>query len=62
MESGLECESFSCLSADYIAMPYSLAVVFTAWVMAIMAIGDYANIYNCIRQVPKEVKVFNYGV
>ena len=48
--------------ADYIAMPYSLAVVFTTWVMTILAIGDYANIYNCVRQVPKGAKVFNYGM
>lgn len=50
------------ISADHIAMPYSLAVVFTTWVMTIMAIGDYANIYNCIRQIPKGAKVFNYGM
>lgn len=46
--------------ADYIAMPYSLAIVFTAWVMTIMAIGDYANIYNAVRQVPKGAKVMTY--
>lgn len=48
--------------ADYIVMPYSLAFVFTTWIMTIMAIGDYANIYNAVRQVPKGAKIFNYGM
>lgn len=50
------------LLADFIPMPYSLAVVFTAWIMTVMSIGDYANIYNAARQVPKGAKVFNYGM
>lgn len=41
---------------------YSLAFVFTTWIMTIMAIGDYANIYNAVRQVPKGAKIFNYGM
>ena len=43
-------------------MPYSLAIVFTTWIMTIMSIGDFANIFNAIRQVPKGGKVFNYGI
>ena len=50
------------LLADFIPMPYSLAMVFTAWLMTVMSIGDYANIYNTVRQVPKGAKVFQYGM
>lgn len=32
------------------------------WAMTFMAIGDYANVFNAVRQVPKEAKIFNYGV
>jgi len=34
----------------------------TSWLMIATGIGDYVNIYNAIRQVPKEGKVINYGL
>ena len=33
----------------------------SSWMMISSGIGDYLNIYNTIRQVPKNGKVLNYG-
>lgn len=44
----------------------SAACIIATWIvsliMTVMAIGDFANIYNAIKQVPKGAKVFNYGM
>ena len=47
---------------NYIPMPYSLAVSITFWLMTIVAMGDVANVYHVIKEVPKGAKVFNYGL
>lgn len=33
----------------------------SSWIMIVSGIGDYLNIYNTIKQVPKNADVFNYG-
>lgn len=33
----------------------------TSWLMILSGIGDYLNIYNAIRQVPKSGEILNYG-
>ncbi len=40
----------------------SLAYVISTWIMIIWAMGDLANVYNTIKQVPRNAKVFNYGL
>ena len=47
---------------NYIPMPYSLAVSITFWLMTIVAMGDVANVYHVIKEVPKGANVFNYGL
>ena len=41
---------------------FNLSFVFITWIMIIMSMGDFTNIYNAIRQVPKGAKIFNYGL
>ncbi|MCQ2466985.1 MAG: DUF3267 domain-containing protein [Clostridia bacterium] len=48
--------------APTIAMPYNSAVMIFYMLMFISAIGDYANVFNALRQVPRGAKVFNYGL
>lgn len=50
------------LFANKIPMPFNLSFVFITWIMIIMSMGDFTNIYNAIRQVPKGAKIFNYGL
>ena len=45
-----------------LSFPVSLVVVMYSVSMALCAIGDYLNFYNCITQVPKDGKVFNRGL
>lgn len=37
-------------------------LVISSWLMIVAGIGDYVNIYNAIRQVPKGGKIINYGL
>ena len=45
-----------------IPMPYTLAVVIVTWFMTIMSMGDVANVYHVIKEVPKGARIFNYGL
>ena len=47
---------------NLIPMPYNMAVSIIFWLMTIMAMGDAANVYHVIKEVPKGSKVFNYGL
>ena len=47
---------------NFIPMPYNIAVSIVFWLMTIMAMGDAANVYHVIKEVPKGSKVFNYGL
>lgn len=40
----------------------SFFVVFFGMAMTACGVGDYYNVYNAIRQVPKDAKIFNYGM
>ena len=46
---------------QFIPMPYDLAFVITTWFMTIMSVGDLANIYHVLKEVPNKAKIFNYG-
>lgn len=50
------------ISPNIIPMPYNIAVAVIFWLMTIVAMGDIANIYYVIKEVPKKAKVFNYGL
>ena len=50
------------LLPSVIPMPYDLAAAITFWFMTIMAMGDVANVYHVVRDVPKDATVFNYGL
>lgn len=47
--------------AKHIQMPYSYAIVVISIINVVASVGDFANVYNAIRQVPKGAKIFNYG-
>ncbi|MBR4461877.1 MAG: DUF3267 domain-containing protein [Erysipelotrichaceae bacterium] len=47
---------------DFIPMPYNIAVPIVFWLMTIMAMGDVANVYHVIKEVPKGSNVFNHGL
>ena len=48
--------------AELISAACIIATWIVSLIMTVMAIGDFANIYNAIKQVPKGAKVFNYGM
>lgn len=48
--------------AEPIPAACAVAIWIVSLVMTVGAIGDFANIYNTIRQVHKGAKVFNYGM
>ena len=50
------------ISPNIIPMPYNIAVAVIFWLMTIVAMGDIANVYYVIKEVPKKAKVFNYGL
>ena len=43
-------------------MPYDLAFAILCWLLTIMAMGDVANVWHVIKEVPKGADVFNYGL
>ena len=45
-----------------IPMPYDMALAFVTWMMTIMAMGDVANVYHVLKEVPDGAKVFSYGL
>lgn len=47
---------------NFFPMPLNIAVSIIFWLMTIMAMGDAANVYHVIKEVPKGSKVFNYGL
>ena len=49
------------LLPKFLPMPYYLTLPIIFWFMTIMAMGDAANIYHVVKEVPNKTKVFNYG-
>ena len=47
---------------NFIPMPYNLTFVITTWFMTLIAMGDIYNAYIVIKEVPKNHKLFNYGL
>lgn len=50
------------LIAEKIDFAISLIYVLMTWNMIFWAMGDLANVYNTLKQVPKGGKVFNFGM
>ena len=49
------------LLPKFLPMPYYLTLPIIFWFMTIMAMGDVANIYHVVKEVPNKTKVFNHG-
>ncbi len=47
---------------DFIPMPYNIALPIVFWLMTIIAMGDVANVYHVIKEVPRGSSVFNHGL
>ena len=45
-----------------IPMPYDVATAILFWMMTVMSIGDVANVYHVLKDVPKGKMVFNHGL
>ncbi len=52
---------FSMIFAKFLGGPLLLDFVTVSIINVLSAVGDYVNIYNTIKQVPKDAIVFNYG-
>ena len=50
------------LLPSIIPMPYNIAVAFIFILMTIVAMGDVANVYHVLKEVPKNSTIFNYGL
>ena len=50
------------LLPQFIPMPYNIAVAIVFWLMTILSMGDVANVYHVLKEVPGNAKVFNYGL
>lgn len=48
--------------APILEAKWILCIMLLTWMMTFMSMGDFANAFNAIRQVPKNAKVFNYGM
>lgn len=43
-------------------LEWRIASLIVIWIMYMMSMGDFANIYNVIKQTPGKAVVFNYGL
>ena len=50
------------LMPNIIPMPYNIAVAIIFWFMTIMSMGDIANVFYVVKEVPNKTKIFNYGL
>lgn len=50
------------LLPNIIPMPYNIAVPIVFWLMTLVSMGDVANVYHVLREVPKKSNIFNYGL
>ncbi|WP_075720769.1 DUF3267 domain-containing protein [Roseburia sp. 499] len=48
--------------APILEAEWIICIMVLTWMMTFMSMGDFANVYNAIRQVPKNAKVFNHGM
>ncbi len=47
--------------APILTLEFSVCWLLMSFSMTISAVGDFVNVFNTIRQVPKGAKIFNYG-
>ena len=50
------------LLPQVIPMPYNIAVPLVFWMMTILGMGDAANVYHVLKEVPAHARVFNHGL
>ena len=46
----------------FIPMPYNIAAPVIFFLMTVVAMGDAANVYHILKEVPSDARVFNYGL
>lgn len=48
----------------YHVLPINISICFAilTWIMTLMSVGDFYNVYNTVLQVPNKSKIFNYGL
>ena len=52
---------FAMVFINSINIQFSIDIIYIAIAMCIGALGDFTNVYNTLKQVPKHSRVFNYG-
>lgn len=50
------------ITAPLFSAEWIVCIMVLTWAMTFLSIGDFANIFNAITQVPKNAKIFNYGI
>ena len=50
------------LLPQLLPMPYDLTFAILCWLLTIMAMGDVANMWHVLKEVPKGADVFNHGL
>ena len=48
--------------APFLQTVWTCCIMILTWIMTIMSMGDFANIFNAIKQVPNNARIFNYGM
>ena len=48
--------------APLLNVEWVIWIMVLTWMLTFMSMGDFANAYNAIKQVPKDAKIFNYGM
>jgi hypothetical protein len=48
--------------APLLEVEWIICIMVLTWIMTMMSMGDFANIFNAIKQVPNNAKIFNYGM
>ena len=48
--------------APFLEVEWIVCTMVLTWMMTFMSIGDFANVFNTFRQVPRNARVFNYGM
>lgn len=50
------------IAAPMLEVEWIVCIMILTWMMTFMSMGDFANAFHAMKQVPKGAKVFNYGM
>lgn len=48
--------------APFLEVEWIICIMVLTWIMTMMSMGDFANIFHAIKQVPDNAKIFSYGM